>query len=223
MLAAMSASDSKDEEKLAEEIINSVKENYEQRGSGQKPKPRGPTAKQIQAEAQKGQAIISNVEGARPEGPKGRQAQAPLDVSGMVAYIKINGVEALACWDSASQLDCISPDFIRAIGLKPQPKEKPIKIRLGLKGSTSMCSYEVTPTIEIGESRIDDFTLSVANIYKWDVILGNGFLNRNKMQLDYETRQIHFGRNKIPALADEEKGVVRKRYKEKSTIAAMST
>jgi hypothetical protein len=66
----MATSDIKDEEALAAEIVNSVKEDYELRGSGQKPKPRGPTIKQLKAEAQKSQAMISNLEGERPEGHK---------------------------------------------------------------------------------------------------------------------------------------------------------
>jgi hypothetical protein len=221
-IAAMAASNIKDEETLAAEIVNSVKEDYELRGSGQKPKPRGPTIKQLKAEAQKSQAIISNVDGTRPEGHKNKpRNQPPLDVSGMTAYIKINGVEALACWDSASQLDCISPDFIRAIGLTPQTKAEPVKIRLGLKGSSSRCSYEVTPTIELGEKKIEDFTLSVANIYKWDVILGNGFLNQYKMHLDYENKQLWSGKIKIPILAEDEVERILKR-KKKATLAAMS-
>ena len=164
-IAMMAASNTKDEETLAVEIVNSIKEDYELQGSGQKPKPRGPTTKQqLKAEAQKSQAIISNVDGERLEGHKNKpRPQPPLDVSGVTAYIKINSVKALMCWDSASQLDCISPDFIWAIGLKPQTKAEPV-IRLGLKGSSSRCSYEVTPTIELGEKKIENFTLSVANI-----------------------------------------------------------
>ena len=81
------------------------------------------------------------------------------------------------CWDSASQLDCISPDFIWAIRLKPQTKVEPVKIRLRLKGSSLKCSYEVTLTIALGEKKIEHFMLSVVNIYKWNVILGNEFLN----------------------------------------------
>ena len=127
-IAAMAASNTKDEETLAVEIVNSIKEDYELRGSGQKPKPQGLTTKQLKAEAQKSQAIISNVDGERPEGHKKKpRPQPPLDVSGMTAYIKINGVEALTCWDSVSQLDCISPDFIQAIGLKPQTKGRTSK------------------------------------------------------------------------------------------------
>ena len=90
--------------------------------------------------------------------------------------------------------------FIWAIRLKPQTKVEPVKIRLGLKGSSSRCSYEVTPTIELGEKKIEDFMLSVANIYKWDVILGNGFLNRYKMHLDYKNKQLWLGKTKIPYL-----------------------
>ena len=112
-IAAMAASNAKDKETLVVEIVNSIKEDYELWGSDQKPKPRGPTTKQLKAEAQKSQAIISNVDRERPEGHKNKpRPQPPLDVSGMTAYIKINSIEALTCWDSASQLDCISPDFI---------------------------------------------------------------------------------------------------------------
>ena len=139
----------------------------------------------------------------------------------MTAYIKINGVEALTCWNSVSQLDCISPDFIQAIGLTPQTKAEPVKIRPGLKGSSSRCSYEVTLTIKLGEKKIDDFTLSIANIYKWDVILGNGFLNRYKMHLDYESKQLWLGKTKIPILAEEEVDKFLKK-KKKVTLAAMS-
>jgi hypothetical protein len=72
--------------------------------------------------------MISNVDGARLEGHKNKPVlQPPLDVSGVMAYIKINSIEALTCWDSASQLDCISPDFIQAIGLKLQTKAEPVK------------------------------------------------------------------------------------------------
>ena len=94
-IAVMGASNAKDEETLAVEIVNSIKEDYELQGSGQKPKPRG----QLKAEAQKSQAIISNVDGERLEGHKNKpRLQPPLDVSGMTAYIKINGVEALTLW-----------------------------------------------------------------------------------------------------------------------------
>ena len=177
---------------------------------------------ELKAEAQKSQAIISNVDGARPEGHKNKpRLQPPLDVSGMMAYIKINGIEAPTCWDSVSQLNCISPDFIWAIGLKLQMKAEPVKIRLGLKGSSLRCSYEVTPTIELGEKKIEDFMLSVANIYKWDVILGNGFLNQYKMHLDYENKQLWLGKTKIPILAEDEVDKILKR-KKKVTLAAMS-
>ena len=90
-IAVMAASNAKDKETLVVEIVNSIKEDYELRGSGQKPKPQGLTIKQLKAEAQKSQVIISNVDGARPEGHKNKpRLQPPLDVSGMMAYIKIN-------------------------------------------------------------------------------------------------------------------------------------
>ena len=164
------------------------------------------------------------MDGERLEGHKNKpRLQPPLDVSGMTVYIKINGIEALTCWDSASQLDCISPDFIWAIGLKLQTKAEPVKIRLGLRGRSLRCSYKVTPTIELGEKKIEDFMLSIANIYtcKWDIILGNGFLNQYKMHLDYENKQLWSGKTKIPILAEDKVDKILKR-KKNMTLAAMS-
>jgi len=140
----------------------------------------------------------------------------------MAAIIKINGVEALACWDSGAQLDCISPDFIRAIGLEPQSRCKPLKIHLGTKGSTSTTSYEVTPHIEVANINANH-RFDVVNLHKWDIILGSVFCNKHKVHLDYDTHQIHFGGKhiggtSIPTLA--EKDGVRPRPS-KARMAAM--
>ena len=79
----------------------------------------------------------------------------------------------------------------------------------------------MTPTIELGEKKIEDFMLSIANIYKWDVILGNGFLNRYKMHLDYENKQLWSGKTKIPILVEDKVDKILKR-KKKAMLAAMS-
>jgi hypothetical protein len=150
-LAALAASDSKEDETVADKIIQSVKEDYELQGSGIVPRPRGPMSKQLQAESQKKHALRSSVECSRPE-----ECTHPFeDRRGMSAIIKINGVDALTCWDAGSQLECISPDFARAVGLQPTPKSKSIKIQLGTKGSSSATLYEVTPQIEAANLKVN--------------------------------------------------------------------
>jgi hypothetical protein len=135
----------------------------------------------------------------------------------MSAIIKINGVDALMCWDSGSQLECISLDFTRAVGLQPTPKSKSIKIQLGTKGSSSATSYEVTLQIETTNLKVNH-RFDVVNLHKWDALLSNMFCNRYKVLLNYNTRCIRFGDNVIPALNDEEK-IVHKPYK--ARLAAM--
>ena len=67
------------------------------------------------------------------------------------------------CWDSGSELDAISPDFVRATGITTKAKDTPIKIHLVTKGSTSTTSYEVDTTINFGMAIINH-PLEVLNL-----------------------------------------------------------
>ena len=73
----------------------------------------------------------------------------------LTAVLKINGTDAFVCWDSGLELDAISPDFVRAAGIKTMAKESPIKVRLATNGSTSTTSYEVDVNINLGNTTID--------------------------------------------------------------------
>ena len=123
--------------------------------------------------------------------------------------IKINGVEAYTCWDSGSELDAISSDFTRAVGIKPTPKKNSLRIRLGTKGSESATSYESTPVLDFGNTKVIR-SLDVVNLDRWDVLLGNPFCNQYGVVLDYKNRTIRFGNTTVKALSHEEEAVVRK-------------
>jgi hypothetical protein len=66
-LAALTASDSKEDETVADKIIQLVKEDYELWGSGIAPRPRRPMSKQLQAELQKKPVLRSSMECSCPE------------------------------------------------------------------------------------------------------------------------------------------------------------
>ena len=196
-MATMAATDG--DEALANEILQEVKDQYELRGSGLKTRPQGPTPKQLKAEAEQPRASNSNVRTSRKEPPRYEDE----DRRGLTTIVKINGVDAYTCWDTGSQLDCVSPDFIRASSIPPQSRATPLKIHLGTKGSSSATSYEVSPLLEVGNLRATH-RLDVVNLHKWDLVLGSVFCNKHKVVLDYGTRQIHFGDTVIPALDDED-------------------
>ena len=90
----------------------------------------------------------------------------------LTAVLKINGTDAFVCWDSGSELDAISPDFVRAAGIKTMAKESPIKVQLATKGSMSTTSYEVDVNINLGNTTLDH-PLKVLNLNRWDVILAD--------------------------------------------------
>ena len=127
----------------------------------------------------------------------------------LTAVLKINGTDAFVCWDSGSELDAISPDFVRTAGIKAVAKESPIKVRLATKGSTSTTSYEVDVNIDLGTTTIYH-PLEVLNLDRWDVILGGYFCRRYNVGLDYESNTIRIGETTIKALSSDEEASTQK-------------
>jgi hypothetical protein len=125
------------------------------------------------------------------------------------AVLKVNGVEAFVCFDSGSELDAISPDFVRAIGIKPIAKDISIKIRLATKGSTSMTSYKVEVNLDLGDATMDH-PLEILNLDRWDMILGSYFCEHYNVHIDYENKTIKIGKTTINALLKDEEASTRK-------------
>jgi hypothetical protein len=103
------------------------------------------------------------------------------------AVLKVNGVNAFVCFDSGSELDAISPDFARAIGIKPMAKDASIKIRLAMKGSTSTTSYKVEVNIDLSEATLEH-PPEALNLDCWDIILGSYFCDRYNVCIDYKKK-----------------------------------
>jgi len=188
---------------VAEDLVKSVKDAFELRGSGLQPRPQGKTRKQLNAASSQHWASNPNV---RPA--KSREGgNTPMNRQGLTALVKINGVDAYTCWDSGSELDAISPDFVRALGITPRPKETALRIRLGTKGSSASTSYEIKPTLDFLDRSLEQ-PLDVVNLDRWDLLLGSPFCNKYEVILDYKTRTIRFGNTVLHALTREEEAAV---------------
>lgn len=208
-LAALATTgEAESDEKLANDLVSSIKEQYETRGSGLKPPFRGPSAKQLKVNEQRTWASNSN---AKPNISKGPHPKVRIG-RGLSSILKVNGTEAFVCWDSGSELDAISPDFARAIGIKTMAKETPINVRLATKGSKSTTSYEVDVNIDFGGATIDH-PLEILNLDRWDMILGSYFCRLYGVVLDYGTETIRFGDGRVlKALSkDEEASTIKSR------------
>ena len=193
-----------EEESIATKLLQSVKDDYETQGSGTKPRPAGPSAKQIKAQALQ--------EWASNPSTKTTQLEQQLETrrlrQGLTTLINVNGTPAYTCWDTGAELDCISPDFTRAIGIRATPKKVALKIRLGAKGSTTMSTYEAKAQLDFGNVHLEHL-VDVVNISRWDLIMGSPFCNKYKVILNYEDRTIRFGDTVITTLPLEEEESLR--------------
>jgi hypothetical protein len=203
-VAAMATSKPSDDVTVAQQLMQSVREDYELRGSGVKPRTIGRTNKQIKANSTKEWASNSNVKPIHP----GQSGKTPVQRQGLTALVKVNGIEAYTCWDSGSELDAISPDFTRATGVEPTAKQAALRIRLGTKGSSATTSYEVSPTLDFGNTKFTH-DLDVVNLDRWDLLLGSPFCNKHGVVLNYDDRTIRFGSTVIRALSREEEAAAR--------------
>jgi hypothetical protein len=209
-VAAMATSQPSDDVTVAQKLMQSVREDYELRGSGVKPRTIGRTSKQIQANSTKEWASNSNVKPIHP----GQSGKTQVQRQGLTALVKVNGIEAYTCWDSGSELDAISPDFTRATGVEPAAKKSALRIRLGTKGSSATTSYEVSPMLDFGNTKFTH-DLDVVNLDRWDLLLGSPFCNKHGVVLDYNDRTIRFGDTVINALSREEETAARRNERQK--------
>ena len=67
--------------------------------------------------------------------PKARPSRPPSATRPLLAQMNINGLTAIAMFDSGSTADAVSPEFARVANLKIFALEEPVPIQLGCKGS----------------------------------------------------------------------------------------
>ena len=122
----------------------------------------------------------------------------------LAAYVKINGVKAYTLFDSGSTTDAVSPDFTRIAKLSVKELDKPVTLQLGCSGSRSKVNFATEAKVEFASINIGTY-LDIANLDKYDSILGTPFLRKHGISLDFETQEIVIrGKLRIPALIEGE-------------------
>ena len=107
----------------------------------------------------------------------------------LTAYVKINGVKAYTLFDSGSTTDSISPDFTWVAQVPVKTLEDPVTLQLGCVGSRSKINYGAEMGLEFA-SITNSTYLDVANLDKYNSILGTPFLRRHSISLDFENQEI---------------------------------
>ncbi|KAI0047078.1 hypothetical protein FA95DRAFT_1463129, partial [Auriscalpium vulgare] len=117
--------------------------------------------------------------------------------------VTINSHRALALFDSGSTADLVSPDFARVANLPLFVLEKPVPLQLGCVGSRSSINFGTEPTIQFGG--VDrSWYFDIANIDRYDVIIGTPFLSIVGIILNFRRREIASPHGTVRALLEGE-------------------
>jgi len=144
----------------------------------------------------------------RPVGTMTRPIREDDEDLCLAAYITMNGVKAYTLFDSGSTTDAVSPDFTRVANIPVYELEKPLTLQLGCTGSRSKINFGTESRIKFGSIAKDTY-LDVANLDKYDSILGTLFLRKHGIMLDFNHNEIVIcGKQRIPALPEGEGAAV---------------
>ncbi len=135
----------------------------------------------------------------------------------LAALVMINGCEAFTLFDSGSTADAISPDFARLAKLNIFQLTKPITLQLGTKGSRSQIIHGCNASYKFGNARAsisgDDYYFDIANVDRYDAVLGTVFMRKHGISLDFEYDAIRIQCIPAPTLSEgEETKEMTRRY-----------
>ena len=122
----------------------------------------------------------------------------------LAGYVTINEVKAYTLFDSGSTTDTVGPDFARVSNVPILRLEKPATLQLGCLGSRSKINFTTVAVVEFGLTTAKNY-LDIANLDKYDCILGKLFLRKHGISLDFQFQDIVIhGKLHIPALPEGE-------------------
>ena len=122
----------------------------------------------------------------------------------LAGYVTINWVKAYTLFDSGSTTDAVSPDFTRVSNVPILRLDKPATLQLGCSGSRSKINFATIAVVEFGSTTAKIY-LDIANLDKYDCILGTPFLRKHGISLDFQFQEIVIcGKLHIPALPEGE-------------------
>ncbi|KAJ3765317.1 hypothetical protein FB446DRAFT_832455 [Lentinula raphanica] len=124
----------------------------------------------------------------------------------LCAFVEINGVQAFVLFDSGSTADAISPDYARVAKLDVFQLDNPVTLQLGTKGSRSRISFGCVAPYRMNGGKLGDIVgkdyFDVANIDRYDAVVGTVFMRKHGIALDFEHNAIRMNGKYIPTLSE---------------------
>jgi Zinc knuckle/Retroviral aspartyl protease len=143
--------------------------------------------------------IISRSSMNRVVGQMERPSRRQEEIQCLTGYVDINGVIAYTLFDSGSTTDAVSPDFARVAALPLYVLEKQMTLRLGCVGSKSQINYGTRANTTFA-GHTSTMYFDVANIDRYDAILGIPYMLQNNIVLDIPAQLIRRGAITVPPI-----------------------
>lgn len=144
-----------------------------------------------------------------PMGDRPRYESA--DTYCLSAYVTINGLQALALFDSGSTNISITPDFVRVARVPLVTLKNSVWVQLGCVGSRSSITYGAHVNLEYAIVR-EEVYVDIVNIERYNMIIGVPWMYRHGASLDFKHQSIVIDRQSMPVLSlGEEASTVSRR------------
>ncbi|KAI0361557.1 hypothetical protein OH77DRAFT_1391383 [Trametes cingulata] len=135
---------------------------------------------------------------------RARAGRRPLLSAGeqecLVLLLNINGLEALTLFDTGSTTELVSSDFARVARCDVFELENPATLQLGCAGSRSKINHGARAPTTLGQFGAEVY-FDVANLDRYDAVLGTPFLRRFGVLLDFRNNSVIIDGVSYPALS----------------------
>lgn len=140
----------------------------------------------------------------QPSGqPLDRPKRAKITAKSISQYVVINGVRAYTLFDSGCTTDCMSPDFARVAKVRYGYLKDVIPLQLGTVGSSASIQFGAYTRASFGTIESKEY-FDIANIDRYDVILGTPWMHKHGVSLDFANRVIRIGDGSYSSLTEGE-------------------
>jgi hypothetical protein len=138
--------------------------------------------------------------------PRGsRPKREPQTHACIAAYMMVNGLKAYVLFDTGSTTDTISPEFARVANIPVFALDKPVQLQLGCIGSRASINFGANIQLNVGGVAMKRY-VDIANIDRYDMIVGTPFMYDNKVVLDMFGRRVTANGVQLPIVLAEEEG-----------------
>ncbi|KAJ8453492.1 hypothetical protein ONZ51_g13566 [Trametes cubensis] len=114
--------------------------------------------------------------------------------------LNINGLGALTLCDAGSTTEMLSNDFAQVSRCDIIKLENPAVLQLGCAGSRSRINFGTRAPVTLGAFGAEVY-FDIANLDRYDAVLGTPFLRRFGVMLDFKNNCVHIDGQSYPALS----------------------